>query len=512
MTSAPRRGKTRPHFVAVSLVETLESRVLLASDFGDAPDTGVGTGTGNYNTLATDGGPSHVIVAGLFLGASVDGESEAVPNARANGDDVNGALPDDEDSVLSPLDLLGTVGAVPTVTLLATNTTGTAATLYGWVDYNRNGLFDNATERASMAVPSGTTDGRFTLTFPAIPSGSAGATYARFRLSTGAAAANSTSAASDGEVEDYVFTITSPSESTVESFLKIASGTNGGPALDNIDRFGTSAASLGDLDGDGVADLAVGAYGDDTGGTYRGAVHVLLLNANGTVKSWTKIASETNGGPALADGDYFGGSVASLGDLDGDGVAELAVGAEGDDTGGTQRGAVHVVLLNANGTVKSSTKIASGTNGGPALANYDFFGVSVASLGDLDGDGVADLAVGATGDDTGGFNGGAVHVLLLNANGTVKRSTKIASGTNGGPTLANIDYFGISVASLGDLDGDGVADLAVGANGDDTGGDRRGAVHVLFLNANGMVKNSTKIASETNGRPALVPCQVLILG
>ena len=156
--------------------------------------------------------------------------------------------------------------------------------------------------------------------------------------------------------------------------------------------------------------------------------------------------------------------MASLGDLDGDGVTDLAVGAMGDDTGGSYRGAVHVLLLNANGTVKSSVKIASGTNGGPTLANGDRFGISVASLGDLDGDGVTDLAVGADSDNTGGYHRGAVYVLLLSANGTVKSSVKIASGTSGGPTLADGDLFGSSVAALGDLDGDGVTDLAVGAD------------------------------------------------
>ena len=66
-------------------------------------------------------------------------------------------------------------------------------------------------------------------------------------------------------------------------------------------------------------------------------------------------------------------------------------------------GAVHVLLMNANGSVKSSVKIASGTNGGPTLDDYDRFGGSVASLGDLDGDGVTDLAVGAIGNGTEGF-------------------------------------------------------------------------------------------------------------
>ncbi len=120
--------------------------------------------------------------------------------------------------------------------------------------------------------------------------------------------------------------------------------------------------------------------------------------------------------------------------------------------------------------MKSSTKIASGTNGGPTLADYSFFGSSVVNVGDLDGDGVTDLAVGAYGDGTGGPRRGAVHILFLNASGTVKSSTKIASGTNGGPTLADYDRFGASLTSMGDLDGDGVTDLAVGANGDDTGG------------------------------------------
>ena len=74
------------------LIETLDSRVLLAADFGDAPDTGAGTGPGNYNTLAMDDGPSHTIVAGLRMGASVDMEDGTLQNAEANADDVSAAL------------------------------------------------------------------------------------------------------------------------------------------------------------------------------------------------------------------------------------------------------------------------------------------------------------------------------------------------------------------------------------------------------------------------------------
>jgi hypothetical protein len=483
-------------------------------DFGDAPDTSAGTGTVNYNTLATDNGPSHSIVAGLFLGNTIDGDSGTLQNTRANADDVDSALPDDEDGVLDPLDLLGTVGAAPTITLLATNTTGNAATLAGWIDYNRNGVFDDDTERAQVTVPDGSDDARFTLSFPTIPAFSAGQTYARFRLSTDAAfiaSPSATGAASDGEVEDYIATITQPSNGTSRRSTKIAHETNGGPTLSDQDFFGASITSLGDLDGDGITDLAVGADGDSTGGvgTLRGAVHVLLMRGDGTVKSSTKIAHETNGGPTLGPASFFGKSIASVGDLDGDGIVDLAVGARNDSTGdyGYNRGAVYVLMLNADGTVKDSTKIAHETNGGPTLSDQDYFGASITSLGDLDGDGITDLAVGADRDPIGGDGDfrGAVHVLLMNSDGTVKSGTKIASGTNGGPTLGLNSFFGKSITAVGDLDGDGVTDLAVGARSDSTGdyGYNRGAVYVLMLNSDGTAKSNRKIAHETNGGPTL---------
>jgi ELWxxDGT repeat protein len=489
-------------FVGVELYAVASTVSPSNADFGDAPDGAIGTGAGNYNTLATDGGPSHVVVAGLFLGNTVDVDNGMLQNEAANADDVFGELQNDEDGVLSPAtDLIGTIGTTPTVTLLVTNTTGFVATLAGWIDFDNDGQFEDATERATLLIGT-TTDERATLIFPSIPSGFTGTTYARFRLTTDTALF-STGAASDGEVEDYTFTITAPSGSTVDIMDKVASGIGGGPVLPDFGRFGSSLATLGDLDGDGLAELVVGASGDDTGGVGRGAVHTLGLTASGTVTSSAKIASGIGGGPVLADWDYFGSSVASLGDLNGDGISDLAVGATGDDTGGSNRGAVHVLIMNCFGTAKSSTKIGSGIGGGPVLANENYFGASLASLGDLDGDGVFDLVVGAIGDDTGGTDRGAAHVLLLNADGSVKSSKKIAHLTNGGPALADSDLFGSSLSSPGDLDGDGVSDLFVGATGDDTGGTDRGAVHVLLMNADGSVKSSTKIAHLTSGGPEL---------
>jgi hypothetical protein len=238
------------------------------------------------------------------------------------------------------------------------------------------------------------------------------------------------------------------------------------------ERFGRALASIGDMDGDGVRDLVVGSRGDSGG---RGAVHILFLNSDGMVKASQKIASGIGGGPMLATYDSFGGSVASLGDIDGDGVTDLAVGAQGDSPG-----AVYVLFLNPNGTANYLQKIASGIGDAPTLSTG--FGVSLASIGDIDGDGVTDLAVGAPFDDTGGESRGAVDILLLNTNGTVKSHVQIAGGTGGGPNLQNEHRFGVAVASLGDLDRDGVMDIAVG--GQMVGNNLRdfpGAVHVLFL-------------------------------
>jgi hypothetical protein len=297
---------------------------------------------------------------------------------------------------------------------------------------------------------------------------------------------------------------------TVMSYSKISDLTMPGSPLDDGDEFGDSVAGLGDLDGPGpsVAALAVGAISDDDGASHRGAVYILFLNAAGGVTSLQKISSLQGGFTgALDSDDEFGSSLAYLGDLDGAGpsVGALAVGVVGDDDGGSNRGCVYILFLNANGTVLSTQKI-SGTVGGftGLLDDDDEFGGAVASLGDLDGAGpsAGALAVGAIGDDDGGTNRGAVHVLFLNSAGSVLSSTKITGGTSGfNATIDANDNFSEDMAPLGDLDGAGpsVLTLAVTAVDDDDGGNDRGAVYILFLNAAGGVLSNQKISSTAGG-------------
>jgi hypothetical protein len=283
---------------------------------------------------------------------------------------------------------------------------------------------------------------------------------------------------------------------TVNSYQKI-SDTQGSFAgvLSNYDSFGTSIANLGDMDNDGVTDLAVGAFADNDGGTKHGAVWVLFMNGNGTVSSYQKI-SDTQGSFAgvLGYDDRFGYGVECIGDLDLDGVSDMVVGSILDDDGGTNAGAVWVLFMNANGTVKTHQKISmSGSIGGDlsahvTLAGSDIFGISNQFMGDFNGDGDVNLLVATRNDDDGGVDKGAIYILELGTDGKVNGSQKVSDFTTGSPgqnfggQLDASDLFGSAVGKIGDLDSDGHVEYVIGTMGDDDGGTNFGAIYLMSFN------------------------------
>ncbi len=167
--------------VAVLTVRTL--------DLGDAPDP-------SYPTLKANNGARHVIVAGVRLGATIDMEVDANPNATATGDDLDGA--DDEDGVnfISPL----RAGQLASVEVVAS----TAGLLSAWMDFNANGSWAQAGEQifTNRALVAGTN----VLAILVPPLATAGNTFARFRFST-AGGLSFDGPAADGEVEDYAVNI-----------------------------------------------------------------------------------------------------------------------------------------------------------------------------------------------------------------------------------------------------------------------------------------------------------------
>jgi hypothetical protein len=231
--------------------------------------------------------------------------------------------------------------------------------------------------------------------------------------------------------------------------------------------------------------------------------NILMINptatGNGTVSSAYKINESEFGNGNELSADNFGISVANLGDLDGDGVQDIAVGEHSNDDGGGGNGAVWILFLNTSGGVKSEYKINESRFGNGNELDGDAFGYGVANIGDLNGDGVQDIGVGEAWNDDGGGSNGAVWILFLNTSGGVKSEYKINESRFGNGNELNANRFGNSIAGLGDLDGDGVQDIAVGEYWNDDGASFNGAVWILFLNTSGGVKSEYKINESRFG-------------
>ena len=251
-------------------------------------------------------------------------------------------------------------------------------------------------------------------------------------------------------------------------------------------QFGSAVANMGDIDGDGIDDLAVGMnqLTPFNGGPLTvGGVYILLMNAGNTFKPNPFRITHNTAGIQLPNQTRFGISVANIGDFDGDGINEVAVG--------TLKGKIYILHLKLSGELDSFSEInfndINTILGNTDLVLNDRFGVSIANLGDIDGDGVVDLAVGAHNDD----GTGSVHILFMDkteTGPTLKAAVKLDSTD---ANLVNGDAFGISVANLGDLDQDGINDLAVGAINDDgpaNDANNAGTVHIFYLNRDGSVK------------------------
>lgn len=250
----------------------------------------------------------------------------------------------------------------------------------------------------------------------------------------------------------------------------IGSGIAGAGAGEN---FGHSVSDAGDVNGDGIGDLIVGAPFAGSGGQTQGAAYLVFGKEGGVpfpLSAGSLNASNIVALYGAADGDRFGDSVSAAGDVNGDGFADVIVGAPRamGGNGNVERGEAYVIYGHG-GTFPTTFNVSNidGVNGFEIIGTHsmDHLGDSVAGAGDVNGDGLADVIVGATAADGDQAHSGAAYIVYGKAGSRSKTFTSIMPKEEGvklGGASAN-DFAGSSVAGGGDVNGDGLADVIVGA-------------------------------------------------
>ena len=243
---------------------------------------------------------------------------------------------------------------------------------------------------------------------------------------------------------------------------------------------GCAVSSAGDVNGDGYSDVLVGAYLYDDGQTDEGRVFIYHGSSAGIS---TTAATAFGSGQANSK---FGYSVATAGDVNGDGYSDIVVGAYFFDNGQTDEGAAFVYRGSASGLSSASTFLECNQ------ANAQF-GISVASAGDVNGDGYSDVIVGANGYDNGQTNEGAAFIFHGIATGMSTFAATIIESNK-----AN-SFFGVSVASAGDVNGDGFSDIIAGAAAYTNGVGQSGEGAAFIYNGSSTGINiTTPVTLESN--------------
>jgi hypothetical protein len=233
-----------------------------------------------------------------------------------------------------------------------------------------------------------------------------------------------------------------------------------------------SSACTGDFDDDGVTDLVVAGNKAIVSGNFRGAAYLLsgpVAHAEYDLNNSDDYDGRVYG---YASSTYFGASMANVGDVDGDGTDDLLVGSPRDYSSSSGAGAAFLFLSPWSSTIATGADaIFYGSSGEQA-------GQSVTALGDIDGSGKADWAVGVIYDNPIGLSSGAAYILLDTSSGT-----HYASGADGVLAGEGLDDLaGWSLSGAGDTDADGIPDLLVGApEYDDDVGTSYGNGHAYLL-------------------------------
>jgi hypothetical protein len=295
------------------------------------------------------------------------------------------------------------------------------------------------------------------------------------------------------------------------------------------DNAGISVSTAGDVNGDGIDDVIIGASGADAGGQNRAGESYVVFGRTTGFPAVFELRSllPGSGGDGSAgfvlegvdSEDSSGRSVSAAGDVNGDGIDDIIIGAEGADPNGQSNAGESYVVFGRTTGFPAAFRLRSllPGAGGDGSAGFvlsgideaDVAGVSVSNAGDVNGDGIDDLVIGAfRADPHGNTDAGESYVVFGRTTGFPAafelRSLFPGAGGDGsaGFVLTGVDagfYSGLSVSAAGDVNGDGIDDLIVGApNAEVMGEPRVGESYVLF--------------GRTTGFPAAVALRSLFPG
>ena len=240
-------------------------------------------------------------------------------------------------------------------------------------------------------------------------------------------------------------------------------------------RLGISVSTAGDVNGDGFSDIVVGANNYSNAETWEGAVYIYHGSPTG-INTTAAIMMESNQAQA-----QMGFSVACAGDVNGDGYSDVIVGVWLFDNPEINEGVAYIYHGSATGI---SGTIATIVEANQSASN---FGIAVAGAGDVNGDGYSDVIVGAEDYDNGQTDEGVAFIYLGSAAGINSTAQTFVEGN------LTLSQFGFSVASAGDVNGDGYSDVIVGAYLSSNGQANEGCAFVYHGSASGIINIVTSI-------------------
>ena len=273
--------------------------------------------------------------------------------------------------------------------------------------------------------------------------------------------------------------------------------------IDTNNFSGASVSGVGDVNGDGFDDLIIGANRANPNGTYSGQSYV-VFGTDASFGPALELSSLDGSNGFVLNGinesDLSGYSVSGAGDINGDGINDLVIGAFGADPNGGFSGQSYVVFGNDTGFDAALELSSLDGRSGFALNGInagDFFGYSVTGAGDINGDGFDDLIIGAPTANSNGVYSGQSYVVFGTDEGFDAVLDLASLDGSNGFALNGInagDYSGVSVSGAGDVNGDGFDDLIIGANGADPNGRESGESYVVF----GAAADETLIGTDGN--------------